>query len=123
MKDKTLFNGKLSMNISTRDIENILAIDIEGKLDTSTSVSALDELLQCLEAKPGNVLINLAPLEFISSAGLRVILRVAKHVRGYRGAMKVAGAHGMVKEVLEISGFDSLLDLYESEEQAVGSFI
>ena len=46
---------------------------IEGKLDTSTSVSALDELLQCLEAKPGNVLINLAPLEFISSAGLRVI--------------------------------------------------
>jgi anti-anti-sigma factor len=111
------------MNISTRNIEDILAIDIEGKLDTNTSVPALEELLQLLAGSPNRVLINLAPLEFISSAGLRVILRVAKHVRGYRGTLKVAGAHGMVKEVLEISGFDSLLDLCEGEEQAVGSFI
>jgi anti-anti-sigma factor len=110
------------MNISTRDIGTILAIDVEGKLDTSTSVPALEELLGCLQAEPRQVLINLAPLEFVSSAGLRVILRVGKHMRGYSGALKVSGAQGMVKEVLEISGFDSLLDLYENEEQALESF-
>jgi anti-sigma B factor antagonist len=100
----------------------VLAIDIEGKLDTQTSTPALEELLQILEPSPGRVLISLAPLEFISSAGLRVVLRTAKQVRGYGGQLKVCGATGVVKEVLEISGFDSLLDLYEDEPQAVGSF-
>ena len=51
-----------------------------------------------------------------------MILRVAKQVRGYSGELKVCGAQGVVKEVLEISGFDSLLDLYESEQQALDAF-
>ncbi len=110
------------MNISTRQVGEIFAIDIEGKLDTQTATPALEELLQLLETNPGKALINLAPLEFVSSAGLRVLLRVAKEVRGYGGELKVSGAQGMVKEVLEISGFDSLLDLYDDEEQAVRSF-
>jgi anti-sigma B factor antagonist len=110
------------MNISTRNIGEVLAFDIEGKLDTTTSTPAFQELLQCLESSPNKVLINLAPLEFVSSAGLRVILRVAKHVRGYKGQLKVCGARGVVKEVLEISGFDSLLDLHEEEELALSSY-
>jgi anti-anti-sigma factor len=110
------------MNISTRDAGNILVIDIAGKLDTGTSARALDELLACLECSPDQVLISLAGLDFVSSAGLRVILRVAKRMRGYSGTLKVSGAHGMVQEVLEISGFDSLLDLHEDEQRALESF-
>ena len=110
------------MNISTRSVGEILTIDIEGKLDTQTSTLALEELLQHLQPNPGKVLISLALLEFVSSAGLRVVLRAAKQVRSYGGEFKVSGAQGVVKEVLEISGFDSLLDLYEDESKAVGSF-
>ena len=111
------------MNISTRMLDGIiLAIDIEGKLDTQTSTPALEELLKLLEPNPGRVLVSLVPLEFVSSAGLQVILRVAKQVRGYGGQLKVCGATGVVKEVMEISGFDSLLDLCEDEAQAVRSF-
>lgn len=112
----------MSLNIATRGIDGILAIDIEGKLDTTTSSGALDVFLQQLQGDPPNVLINLAPLEFVSSAGLRVILRVAKRVRAYGGVMKVSGAQGVVQEVLEISGFDSLLDLYDDENQALAAF-
>ena len=110
------------MNISTRNIGDILAIDIAGKLDTHTSVSALEELMEIVDSSPAKVLVSLAALEFVSSAGLRVILRVTKHVRGYGGDLKVSGAQGVVKEVLEISGFDSLLDLFDDEGQTVGSF-
>lgn len=110
------------MNITTRNLGPILAIDIAGKLDTTTSTVAMEQLLLHLDASPNKVLVCLEPLEFVSSAGLRVVLRVAKHVRGYSGALKVSGARGMVKEVLEISGFDSLLDLYEDESTAIESF-
>lgn len=110
------------MNLKLRHIGEITAIDIVGKLDTNTSTAALEQLLAHLEASPARVMISLEALEFASSAGLRVLLRVGKHVRGYSGELKVAGAGGMVKEVLEISGFDTLLNMYDSEEQALAAF-
>ena len=110
------------MDVSIRDVGDILAIDIEGKLDTQTSTQALEILLKCLEPGHGKVLVSLAQLEFVSSAGLRVILRVGKEVHKSGGELKVSGAQGVVREVLEISGFDSLLDLYEDETAAVAAF-
>ena len=110
------------MNLKLRHVGQVTAIDIEGKLDTNTSTLALEQLLAHLADSPPQVVISLAALEFASSAGLRVLLRVAKHVRGYSGELKVAGATGMVKEVLEISGFDTLLNMYDSEEQALAAF-
>jgi stage II sporulation protein AA (anti-sigma F factor antagonist) len=112
----------MNLQVSTRVVDGILAIDLEGKLNAQTSTPALEELLECMDANPDKVLISLSALEFVSSAGLIVILRVAKHVRGYGGDCRVSGAQGMVKKVLEISGFDSLLYLYEDESQAVASF-
>ena len=108
--------------INTRVVGPVLVIDLQHKLDTQTSAPTQEALLQQLQDQPQQVLVTLTALEFVSSAGLRVILRAAKQVRGYKGALKVSGASGMVKEVLEISGFDSLLDLYDSEEQALASF-
>jgi anti-anti-sigma factor len=110
------------MQINVRNIGEIITFDIEGKLDTQSSTSALEELLEHLSSKPMKVLISLETLEFISSSGLRILLRVAKEVKSYSGIMKVCGAQNVVKEVLEISGFDSLLDLIEDEEKAVASF-
>jgi anti-anti-sigma factor len=110
------------MQINTRTIGEINAFDLEGKLDTQTATLALEKLLEYLASKPMKVLINLAALEFISSSGLRVILQIAKKVKDYSGEMKVCGAQGVVKEVLEISGFDTLLELHEDEEQAIASF-
>ncbi len=108
--------------LNTREIGSVQVIDLEQKLDTQTAAPTQEALLLFLSNQPAQVLINLSGLEFVSSAGLRVILRAAKQVRSYKGAMKVAGASGMVKEVLEISGFDSLLDMYELEQQALDSF-
>ncbi len=110
------------MTMATRGVGACRVIDLQGRLDTGNAEATLAAFMDELQDSPGQVLITLTALEFVSSAGLRVILRVAKHVRGYSGALKVCGADGMVKEVLEISGFDSLLDMYETEEKALSAF-
>lgn len=110
------------MEITKRVTDSALVVDVVGKLDTQTAGSAMDQLQQYLGVDKGNLLINLSGLDFVSSSGLRVILRAAKQVRASGGNMKVCGARGVVKEVLEISGFDSLLDLHEDEDQALASF-
>ena len=111
------------MELTKRMVASTLVVDMSGKIDTQTAGSAMEELQVHLDAvNQGNLLINLAGLDFVSSSGLRVILRAAKQVRGKGGVMKVCGAKGVVKEVLEISGFDSLLDLYDDEEPALAAF-
>jgi anti-sigma B factor antagonist len=110
------------MELTERVLENTLVIDMAGSLDTQTAGAAMDALQVHLDGKPDNFLINLAGLDFVSSSGLRVILRAAKQVRANGGNMKVCGARGMVKEVLEISGFDRLLALHDEEAQALAAF-
>ncbi|NOR39880.1 MAG: anti-sigma factor antagonist [Gammaproteobacteria bacterium] len=110
------------MELTKRVLDNTLVVDITGDLDTQTAGPAMDALQEHVDAKPGNFLINLAGLDFVSSSGLRVILRTAKQVRANGGNMKVCGASGMVKEVLEISGFHRLLDMYDEEAQALAAF-
>lgn len=110
------------MELSKRTTDKALVVDMSGRLDTQTSGPAMEELQRYLDDSDGNLLINLSGLEFVASSGLRVILRAAKQVKANGGNMKVCCARGVVKEVLEISGFDSLLDLHEEEEQALSAF-
>ena len=109
------------MEINTRTADDVTVIDISGKLDTQTSGAASEEMSRIAEGA-SNMLLNLENLEFLSSAGLRVILRTAKQLSGTGGTLKVCNAVGVVKEVMEISGFGNLLDLYASEADALASF-
>ncbi len=57
---------------------------------------------------------DLTHLEYVSSAGLRIFLVVAKKLKGLDGELSLAGLQGNIKEVLEISGFPSILPCYDS---------
>ena len=110
------------MECSARQVDQVLVLDFAGKLDTQTSGTASDQIAKLTEGGPSKLLLNFASLEFISSAALRVVLRTAKQIRAASGSIKVCNATGVVKEVLEISGFDSLLDLHEKEAEALQAF-
>ena len=109
------------MNITTRTVNDVLVADVSGRLDTRTSGPASEEMSR-IAAGSSKVLLNFENLEFISSSGLRVLLRTAKQLTGSGGAMKLCGANGIVKEVMEISGLGTLLDLHDSEQDALSAF-
>ena len=73
--------------------------------------------------KGGNkqIVLNLDKLDYVSSAGLRVIIRASKLLQAARGEMKICHANGVEKEVLEKSGFNSLLKIYDTEKEAVAA--
>jgi anti-anti-sigma factor len=63
--------------------------------------------------------IDLGELDYISSAGLRVILATAKRLKEKEGKILLASLQDMVKEVFEISGFSAIIPIYESVESAL----
>ena len=109
------------MKLVTRDENGVLVISLSGRLDTQTSGQASEELTKSVDGVP-KVVLNLARLESVSSAGLRIILRLAKTVKGAGSVLRVCGATGVVKAVMEISGFDTMLDLHATEAEALAAF-
>ena len=76
------------------------------------------------EAKLPNrkVLLYVGGLEYVSSAGLRAIMVAAKLLQVNGGAAKICWANDTVKHVMEVSGFNSFLHLYDTEDKALAAF-
>jgi anti-anti-sigma factor len=93
-------------------------ITLDGRLD---AITAPDLEKQCglwVDDGHRHVLLNMAPLEYISSAGLRVILSTAKKLKGLGGSLAVCGMGGMVKEVFALSAFDTIIPSYDTADAA-----
>ena len=86
-----------------------LTIALEGRLDTVTSPDLETELKASLEDADSLVL-DLSKLEYISSAGLRVLLSAHKSMAG-KGGMKVTHVNEIVSEVFEVTGFADILNI------------
>ncbi len=110
------------MVIHTRQVDDVLVVDISGRLDTESSESASDELASLLESGSNKMLLNLDELDFVSSAGLRVFLRASKRLQAANGALKICHANGSVHDVMEISGLARLIEIHENETAAISAF-
>lgn len=100
----------------------VLVCEIEGRLDAAYSQAIQDELLALIAAHPRKVLLHMGQVSYLSSMGIRVLVRAAKQVRAADGALKLCHASATVRKVLDIAGMDGILDIRESEQAALAAF-
>ena len=111
------------MELSTRKIDDVMIIDFQGSLDTSTSGDVQDEFIKFVEDGETKIILNLKNLEYVSSAGLRVILILSKLLQSHQGELRLCSANKIVDEVLKTSGFNSLLQVLDTEANAIASVV
>ena len=110
------------MNITSEAVGSITVVRFEGRIDTNTSTEAQESLTQLMDAGSSKLLANLSKVDFVSSAGLRVLLYTAKRLSGAGGSLRISDLNESVAEVFEISGFSTILDVFGSEEEALRDF-
>jgi|SRR5215469_120496 len=91
----------------------------KGRLDSSTGPAFETEMLQLINAGVARMLLDFSDLVYISSAGLRVVLLVAKRLRSANGHLALCSLNPQIAEVFKISGFDAILDIHPSSESAL----
>ena len=91
---------------------------LEGRLDGSTSQHVEEAYLGQLETGAARFIFDLGQLDYVSSAGLRVLLLAAKKTRAAGGKIALFGLNQSVKEVFEISGFQSIFALFATGDEA-----
>lgn len=107
------------MEISTKKDQNNVIVSIKGRMDAVTSPEFEKSLSDLIAAGEINFLISMSRLEYISSAGLRSILTIAKILKAKGGNILFAGLQGPVKDVFNISGFGAIFKIFEAEEDAL----
>ena len=110
------------MNISTTTIDAVTVVRLQGNLDTSTAPHAQTSLNELVDGGASKILVNLGEVDFVSSAGLRILLATAKKLRGSNGELRVSNLNETVNEVFEISGFSTILSVFPTEAEALTGF-
>ena len=107
------------MEISQKEENGIVFIAIKGRLDADSSPEAEKIVKDVLEGQTSRILFNLGALEYLSSAGLRVLLSASKEMRRKEGKIVLCALNEFVKEIFEVSGFQSLIPIADSVESGI----
>ena len=111
------------MKIAARRVGAVLVIDMIGRLDSPSAGEVEDSLLKIVEGKDGRVLLNLEAVEYVTSAGLHVIVRLARLLQGNGGELTICNAKGVVRRALEIFDLHNLIKTYDTEKEAFAAFL
>ncbi len=108
------------LNITKEKEEGKLVFSLEGKLDTVTSTDLEKEIMDSIEDVK-ELVIDCTKLEYVSSAGLRVLLAALK-IMNKQGSMKVTNVCEEIMSIFEMTGFNEILtidnDTKEAKEEA-----
>ncbi|MEN6349590.1 MAG: STAS domain-containing protein [Syntrophomonas sp.] len=110
------------MNIKEAKKDKATVLAIEGRLDSSTSSELEKVFLKIMEAGEKNILVDFAGMDYISSAGLRVLLMAAKKTSKLGGKVVLTALSDNVKEVFDIAGFSSIFTILASQEEGLKVF-
>ena len=107
------------MEISQKEENGIVFIAIKGRLDADSSPEAEKVVKDVLKGQTSRILFNLGALEYLSSAGLRVLLSASKEMRRKEGKIVLCALNEFVKEIFEVSGFQSLIPIADSVDSGI----
>jgi anti-anti-sigma factor len=105
------------LDITTRTQHDITIVTLAGSLDSATAPLAQQALDGIVASGGRKIVLDCTDLDYISSAGLRVLLGTAKRLGA--GALRLFGLNETVGEVFQISGFSRILAVFATEAEAL----
>jgi anti-anti-sigma factor len=121
------------MEITERKTADIVTLSLSGKLDTTTAKTFEEKILGQIESGERRIVIDLAQLDYIGSAGLRVFILASKRLSSSNGKIVLCGfkktipyhtlnrIQDPVREAFDIAGFSSIFSTYGSHDDAIKS--
>ncbi len=110
------------MELQSNKEGNATVVSVTGRMDAITSPDFEKKIHELIDSGEIRFVVEMAGLDYISSAGLRGILAAAKILKGKGGEIRFANVGGTVREVFDISGFGSIFRMFDSVAGALAEF-
>jgi len=109
-------------NIKEERRGDVLVYRLKGRLDAVSAHVVEKSIFDAVDAGCNKVLIDLSLVTYLSSAGIRMCLATTKKLRSLSGRLLICRTASNVLEVFKMSGFDHVLELFETEDEALRNF-
>jgi len=107
------------MEFAEEQVGDVTIVRLQGRLDTQTAQRARERLAQLVTALVPRIAVDLSLVRYISSAGLQVLLGLARKVRQSNGKLVLFGILPEISEIFMISGFDKIFSIRPDNESAI----
>jgi anti-anti-sigma factor len=97
----------------------VMVVTARGRLDGNTSQAFGARLEKLTVGSEPRLLVDCTGIDFMSSAGLRVVLALLKRVKAANGRLALCAVQPAVREVLDITGFTSMLEMHPGRTEAM----
>jgi anti-sigma B factor antagonist len=113
----------VALRMAERDVNGITVLDIEGRIVLGEESNSFREKVKGLLASgKKKIVLNLAQVTYIDSAGLGTLVATFHSARSQGAVLKLANLGAKFKEVLQVTKLMTVFDTYESEAAAIQSF-
>jgi stage II sporulation protein AA (anti-sigma F factor antagonist) len=110
------------MEIKQEKKGEVTVMNVSGRLDATTAMELESSLVPVIEKDGKMIVMNLEGLEYISSAGLRILLLGMKMIKKIPGKMVICEMREHIREIFEIAGFLPIFTIVSTEEDALALF-
>jgi len=120
--DNLIFFGGKFMEITNTQFKRCDIVKVIGRIDSSSAPQLMETFNQLIDSGRYRIVFNMSDVNFISSAGLRVLITTQKNCKRFnRGELVLSNAPENIKAALELAGFTTLFKIFETEVEAVGN--
>ena len=98
---------------------NVTVVSLTGRLDPLTAEATSAQIMQALDRSTAGLILNMGALEFISSAGLSILLAVRQKAEPSGKKMAIISAHPAIYKIFKITALDQVLHFFDTEEDAI----
>jgi anti-sigma B factor antagonist len=113
----------VALRLSDRDVNGVTVIDIDGRVVLGEESNSFREKVKSLlAAGKKKIVLNLANVSYIDSAGLGTLVATFHSARSQGATLKLANLGQKFKEVLQVTKLMTVFDTYENEAAAISSF-
>jgi len=108
---------------NTRSLPSVIPgpeiMEVMGYLDSNTAPQIEEDVMLCIQSGSREMILDCARLNYITGAGMRAMLTMSRAMRAVEGRFGVCGLQPQVKAMLEACGYDRIIPIYESRDEAV----
>ena len=109
----------LKLSNSTKD--GIEIVDVEGEIDVYTAPRLRELLIELVNKKNYQLVVNMEKVEFLDSTGLGVLVGGLKRVRAHDGSLDLVCTQERILKIFRITGLTKVFGIYESVDQAIAA--
>lgn len=108
------------MEIQTKEMDGVAVVSMAGEIDSKTAPEAQETLLPFVEAH-SRIVMDLSGVSFMSSAGLRTMLLLYRHVTAQNGKVALVGLSEQIQDTMSATGFLDFFELCDTVENAIAA--